>query len=328
MDDIIRSIKKDRIEATLAEINSLHPALKFTMESEEDGELPFLDMKVINNNGQLSSTWYSKPTDTGLIMNYHSMAPKRYKRSVVLGFVHRIFRACSCWANFHISLERAKKVLEWNQYPPAFYNAIIEQTISDILSKAPESTTTKDVGNHATNESAPAKTLLFVQYRGKVTEDFARALHRAEAPCNIVFTMRKLRTVLPSLKPAVEKRLRGSVVYQLKCSRCNACYVGQTDRHFCTRLKEHQRRKSQPIYRHFQRCRAKLKLENTEFLAATTRNVVHLMTLEALWIEELKPSINIKEEYKRRNLTIRLSSGFWPSTIACLFFGINYDWIN
>ena len=41
MDDIIRSIRKDMIEATLAAINSLHPALKFTMEIEEDGKLPF-----------------------------------------------------------------------------------------------------------------------------------------------------------------------------------------------------------------------------------------------------------------------------------------------
>ena len=137
-------------------------------------------------------------------------------------------------------------------------------------------------------------------------------MHKAEAPCNVVFTMRKLRTVLPSLKPAVDKELRGSVVYQLKCSRCQACYVGQTDRHFCTRLKEHQSRKSQPVYRHFEQCGTKLELENTEFLAATTRNVVFLETLEALWIEELKPRINTKEEYKQRSLTIRLSSGFWP----------------
>ena len=151
---------------------------------------------------------------------------------------------------------------------------------------------------------------MFVQYRGKVTEGFARALHRAEAPCNVVFTMRKLRTVLPSLKPTVDKELRGSVVYQLKCSRCNACYVGQTSRHFCTRLKEHQSRKTQPVYRHFEQCGTELILENTEFLAATTRSVVFLETMEALWIEELKPSINTKEEYKQRSLTIRLSSGF------------------
>ena len=199
-------------------------------------------------------------------------------------------------------------MLERNQYPPAFYDPIIYETITNIVSK-PSEPAVVITDDRPEAESVP-KTLVFVQYRGKVTEDFARALHKAEAPCNVVFTMRKLRTVLPSLKPAVDKGLRGSVVYQLKCSRCQACYVGQTDRHFCTRLKEHQSRKSQPVYRHFEQCGTKLELENTEFLAATTRNVVFLETLEALWIEDLKPRINMKEAYKQRSLAIRLSSGF------------------
>ena len=60
------------------------------------------------------------------------------------------------------------------------------------------------------------------------------------------------------------------------------CWLNQ---HFCTRLKEHQSRKKEPVYRHFEGCGMKLSLEDTEFLAATTRSVVHLMTLEALWIE-------------------------------------------
>ena len=36
-----------------------------------------------------------KKTDKGLVMNYHSLAPEIYKRSVVIGMVHRIIRSCS-----------------------------------------------------------------------------------------------------------------------------------------------------------------------------------------------------------------------------------------
>ena len=112
MDDIIRIIKQREIDQKLVEINNLHPSLKFTIEREENGSIPFLDMRIIHSNGQLSSTWYNKPTDTGLIMNYHALAPKKYKRSVVSGFVYRIYRACSSWQYFHDSMERAKRVLE------------------------------------------------------------------------------------------------------------------------------------------------------------------------------------------------------------------------
>ena len=87
MDDIIRSIKASEIEQKLRDINELHPSLKFTMEREVDGLLPFLDMLIQRDNNKLNSTWYTKPTDTGLVMNYHALAPKRYKRSVVSGLV-------------------------------------------------------------------------------------------------------------------------------------------------------------------------------------------------------------------------------------------------
>ena len=251
-------------------------------------------------------------------MNYHCFAPKRYKRLVIAGFVYRIFRACSDLKLFHSSLERAKTILERNQYPPAFYEPIIKEALNNIKEEGREKQQEEQdkEGDNATetvegtqNGTTAPKQLLFVQYRGKATEDFARALHKAEAPCTIVFTLRKLRSVLPSLKPSVPKNLRGSVVYKLKCPRCAACYVGQTDRHFCTRLKEHQQKKDQPVYKHFKKCRRKLTLQDTEILTATTRSVTLLETLEALWIEELKPGINTKEEYKQRHLTIRLSSG-------------------
>ena len=88
MDDIIRNINRVEIEDKLVEINNLHPNLKFTIEREENKSIPFLDMKILHeDNGKLSSTWYNKPTDTGLIMNYHALAPKKYKRSVLSGFV-------------------------------------------------------------------------------------------------------------------------------------------------------------------------------------------------------------------------------------------------
>ena len=315
MDDTIREIKKDLKQGILEELNGLHPSLKFTMEEQDEkGQLPMLDMKLVNEQGILSSTWYNKPTDTGLIINYHSLAPKRYKRSVVSGFVFRIYRACSNWKNFHESLNKAKKVLEGNQFPPDFYEPIIRKALEDILLKTrkpqepetPQETEDKERAEKIKVE----KRLLFVQYRGKASEDFARALHKIEAPCTPVFTMRKLKSVLPSLKPTVERLCRGSVVYKLNCPRCSACYVGQTDRHFSTRLNEHQKNKSQPVYRHFEACGVKLEEKDTEFLASTTRGVTFLETLEALWIEELKPGINTKEEYKQRQLTIRLSSGF------------------
>ena len=135
MDDIIREIKKDDIDDKLVQLNNLHPNLAFTIEKEVKGKLPFLDMLIIHKGEQVSSTWFTKATDTGLILNYHALAPRRYKRSVVSGFVHRIFRACSSWEHINDSLQKAKKIMECNQYPPTFYDPIIKETIHSILTE-------------------------------------------------------------------------------------------------------------------------------------------------------------------------------------------------
>ena len=112
MDDILQETKSKEITNRLAKINALHNNLTFTIERQVNGRIPFLlYMQIIcEPRGNLPSTWYNKPTDTGLILNCHALAPRRYKRSVVSGFVHRIVRACSTWGNFHISMEKAKKV--------------------------------------------------------------------------------------------------------------------------------------------------------------------------------------------------------------------------
>ena len=55
--------------------------------------------------------------------------------------------------------------------------------------------------------------VFFVQYRGKTTDELAQKLHHVNAPCRIVMTLRKLKTMLPSLKPAVARMMRSNVVY-------------------------------------------------------------------------------------------------------------------
>ena len=73
-------------------INGLHPKLKFTLEvlknndekEDEVGRIAFLDMEIIQKwDGSLESEWYRKPTDTGIVMNWYSIAPLRYKKNIV-----------------------------------------------------------------------------------------------------------------------------------------------------------------------------------------------------------------------------------------------------
>ena len=147
------------------------------------------------------------------------------------------------------------------------------------------------------------KAILFLQYRGKLTEKFEHALKRIEAPCKVIMTLRKLKTVLPSLKAPVEKSLKSGVVYEICCSRCNSRYVGQSSRHLTTRIKEHSR-VSAPVGSHFLQCGVKLTLDDVKILA-TSQTLKHLMILEAIFINDTKPVLNTKDEYKSHTLVIK-----------------------
>ena len=129
MDDILCNIKHDEVQERLDMINSLHPKLSFTFEIENNSCISFLDMVIHNDRGKLSSSWFRKPTDTGLTLNFHALSPMKYKRSVVISFIYRIYRSCSTWTNFHTGLTDAINILENNQYPSEFYMPIINKTL-------------------------------------------------------------------------------------------------------------------------------------------------------------------------------------------------------
>ena len=273
------------------------------MEIEENGRIPFLDLEIIHENNTLSSSWYTKPTDTGLIMNYHALAPKRYKRSVVQSFVHRIYRCCSSWKNFTDSLQRAKTILERNQYPPDFYEPIIGETVNKMRSCEERE------DSQAPDAQVPTQTKLthrmYIQYRGSVTDTFVKQLLRVNAPTQVVITIRKIRTFLSPLKASVPKDILNQVVYQIICPSCQACYVGQTHRHIRTRFSEHRNKKKEPVRKHFESCtKRKAVFSDLNILDKTSCSITFLQTLEALYIMEIKPILNTKDEYKSRELTI------------------------
>ena len=312
MDDILCSAKCDSVSTRLNYVNNLHPCLDFTYELENDKKsIAFLDMLIKNENGNLSSQWYRKPTDTGLTLNYHALAPLKYKRSVVASFVHRIFRSCSSWENFHKGLDEALSILENNQYPSTFVLPIVQKTLTKLVSPDDESLINDNVNSDVDLNAClfsmddKDKFMFFVQYRGKATEKLAMSFKRLNAPCKVVMTTRKLKTVMPSLKPIVPKMLSSGVVYKIQCPGCPSSYIGQTVRHLQTRFREHLGC-SGTMRRHIETCDPSVKIsEDSISILARANKYFKLLTLEALFINEIKPDLNTKDEYRSRTLTLK-----------------------
>jgi hypothetical protein len=71
------------IQNFLTHLNSLRPAIQFTMEVESEGTIPFLDVLVIKTGTALTTKVYRKTTHTGRYLNFNSNHPPHVKRGIV-----------------------------------------------------------------------------------------------------------------------------------------------------------------------------------------------------------------------------------------------------
>ena len=168
-----------------------------------------------------------------------------------------------------------------------FYEPVIQKALDKVVGA--RSTNAISIGN-TTSEQGEAelpansqpiqKRLIFIEYRRKVTDDYYRALNKIKAPCQPVLTMRKLKTVMPTLKPAIDKKVRNHVMYRITCPGCQSYYIGAICWCLGVRFGEHMR-PSQPVGKHLRKCHENLRttLKDVEILASTTRSAQYLFTL-------------------------------------------------
>lgn len=300
MDDILTNTKKEEVDKTLETKNNLHQNLKFTRETENNqGKIAFLDMLITHRtDGYIETEWFRKKTDTGLTINYHALAPSKYKCSMIINLIHWVWNATSTWENFDKGMNEAREILDYNQYPVILYENIIYKTLEKLKLK-----------ERNQDDDKEEKKLVFIEYRGKVTDHFAQKLRETGAPIKPILTLRKVKSAMPSLKAKIERVIASNIIYEFQCPNSQVSYVGMTSRHFCTRINEHLQngKAKSPILEHTETClKSSPTIENFKTLYKTHGDIKFLSVLEALFIREIEPTLNTKEEFLGRMLRIKV----------------------
>ena len=78
-------------------LNQAHSAVSFTMEVDKNGMLPFLGLQILNRAQCVETKVCVKPTNTGLLLHYHSHVDSRYKHSLLVTMLDRAHRLSSSW---------------------------------------------------------------------------------------------------------------------------------------------------------------------------------------------------------------------------------------
>ena len=152
MDDTFVIHKEVNKQDFLQHINSVDPAIKFTVEdNKEDGSIPFLDTIVKpEEDGSLSITVYRKPTHTDQYLQWDSHHNLSAKFSVINTLSHRAQTVCSNPELLKQEKEHLRKALIQCKYPKWALDKV-EKRLNRSSSKAIDG-----VNNQSTNSTSAA----------------------------------------------------------------------------------------------------------------------------------------------------------------------------
>ncbi|XP_043236059.1 uncharacterized protein LOC122388745 [Amphibalanus amphitrite] len=104
----------------LDHLNSLRLSIQFTMETEVDNKLPFLDVQVEKSEEAFRTSVYRKPTATDRYLNFKSHHPDTVKKGIVRCLQTRATNICGDEAAKKMEMSRLTSTFRRNGYPTSF----------------------------------------------------------------------------------------------------------------------------------------------------------------------------------------------------------------
>ena len=139
IDDILMIYKGDeqRFKAFAERLNTKHPSMNYEISKTS---IPFLDTHIyINENRQLQTTLFTKPTDTHNYLHYKSAHPRHLRNSLPYSQALRLRRICTKDSE----LRSHCKQMEANFIRRGYHTEILHEQINKAITTPRETTLQK-----------------------------------------------------------------------------------------------------------------------------------------------------------------------------------------
>ena len=283
-------------------LTSKHPSIKFTAERENNEQISFLDISIKKDGNRLATNTYSKPTSTGLYTIFTSFIPTHTKLHVFTNLLHRSYKICSTYHKFHEEVTTLIDTFIRNRYPRHLLERLTRQFVDKVKNKQTVQSTdkTKQTDIQTTYISIPFTGRHSLQLRNRLQKLYKR--YHPNTHLRVAFkTLCHISSLFPN-KDRIPTLHRSSVVYNYKCSSCNAAYIGKTMRHLLTRADEHhgisshtgktlQTQLHSSIRNHCQQTSHPFSYDNFNIISSA-RSDFELSIKESLWIHNNRPNLN------------------------------------
>jgi hypothetical protein len=206
----------------LEHLSKLHKNIQFTMEIEENGHLPFMDIDIYKKlDGSLGHKVYRKPTHTNLYLHQLSCHHPANKHCVLSSLVHRARAICD-QDSLPQKLDFLTTVFKHNGYSNHQIQRAMETTRQTSEPKEEKPTSTVYIPYEYINNKFGRLSRMLAKYNIKCVD----------------LPYGKIASYLPPIKDAIGLKTPG--IYRIPCE-CGSVYIGQRGRSIHQRIKEHDR---------------------------------------------------------------------------------------
>ena len=219
--------------------NILHGKLKFSIETEEENKISYLDILVTRTNTSFETSIFRKPVHPQLFQRYLSCFAPKYKRNLVSCMLTRAKRICSNNDNFQQQKQILFDMFLKSGYPKSFLIRQFRRR-QKRLSSSSENKPDK-------NDNLRRNLYFGLSYCGKPTMQYIRRLRsnyeQLKLSSNSLRFYFKKGTPLQSIfsKGFREDSTAGCPgIYKIPCKDCDKVYIGETGRDIRIRVHEHE----------------------------------------------------------------------------------------
>ena len=232
VDDSFVIIKKHSVSKFYDTLNAVDPKISLTLETENNGQISFLDTLITRKNGTITIGVYRKPTHTDGYLDFNSHHELKHKLSTASTLLNRAINLPSTSEEVKKELTHVSNALKSNGYPSATISNILKTTSTPEIIPFPEEL----VGMFFRLIDPPDSQNGFavLPYIKGLTEPLTRILNKN----GIRATTRPVKTlqqefVSPKSRPPSDRQT--NVVYKIPCADCTWSYIGETSRCLHTR---------------------------------------------------------------------------------------------
>ena len=270
--------------------------MKFTVESEKNHSLPFLDINVVKHDDSFATDLYRKPTFTGLGCKFDSAINETYKTGLITCLIDRAYKISSSYQSFCSELENLRQYFFQNKYPLEIIEKSIRHKLNHLFAPPPT------VSTVAKQEFFIKIPFMSKETNASIKKDILELVSRfyPQLSLKLIFVNNFSISSFFNYKDRVPPLVTSDLVYQYICPQCSEIYVGETSRHLETRISDHRGVSSRTglplanpksnIYSHF--------LNTGHPILRSSFKIIHsnrnssLKLVESIFIHKLKLSIN------------------------------------